>query len=455
MRRVSGAHRGGRGLVVSAVLARGALRLVRRAAINRVRGRPRPFAALAGETLAETLERLGPTFIKVGQILGTRQDLLPPQATKPLQRLYDDLPPVPDGTLEALFEAELGVSPHVAFASWDPVPVASASVATVYRAWLTDGTAVAVKVLRPGIAAVVAADLALMRRGAKIGERLPGMSLIPMRPMVEELAASLERQLDLRREAAANHRLRQALTYETAISIPPLVEQYCSSSILTMHYMPPSDHAATADGRSLLAVLGALYRMIFVEGFIHCDLHPGNLRLYAGGRAALLDFGFMAEMPSADRCAFAQFFYAMAAGDGEACAQLSLQTAAACREGLDRAAFTAEMVAIVDQVAGRTAREFSVAGFVTRLFDLMRRHGVRGTTAFTMAIVALLVLEGLAKDADVDLDFQTEARPYLFRASLAAAPRERVTSERVDALVREKLMDVSVEAAVYNGQRAV
>ena len=445
-----------RALAVLAVLVRSVMRLARRALVNNARGRPVRFGTLIGGTLVEALSQLGPTFVKVGQILGTRADLLPPGVIAALSSLYERLPPVPEGTLEDVFCAEFGLPLGDAFATWDPAPVASASVATVYRARLPDGTAVAVKVVRPGIAGLVAADLALLRRLAKISQGFPSMREIPLRAIVDELGVSLERQLDLSLEAAANRRLQAALQCEAGIIVPDLIDRYCSRSILTMEEVPAGQWTdAQATKQALLAVLGALYRMIFVEGFIHCDLHPGNLRLYSNGRAALLDFGFMAEMQTADRNAFAQFFYAMASGDGEACAELALETAAGCRRGLDRGAFEREMCAIVNDVAGKTARDFSVGRFVTRLFAVMRRHGVRGTTAFIMASVALLVLEGLAKDAGIDLDFQAEARPYLIRASLSGAPRDTATSERVDSLLREKFVDVSVATAVQDVQEAI
>lgn len=438
---------------IAGTFARGAVRFAGRAAAHWVRGRPSAVARAAGETLAETLVRLGPTFVKGGQILATRHDLLPPAAIAPLQRLYDRLPPAPPGTFEAAV-AQLGAEPREAFAEWDPVPVASASVASVYRARLSDGRPVAVKVLRPGVAQLVRTDLRLLRGAAALAERVPALRLVPVAPMVEEIAASLERQVDLRREAEANRRLSRALTHEPRVTLPALVDELSGASVLTMAFVPaaaPLDGAGA--GAALNTVLRALYRMIFVEGFVHCDLHPGNLRLHPDGRAELLDFGFMAEMPYADRLGFARFFYAMSIGDGESCADIALETAAATRAGLDRAAFTAEIVRLVDTVAGTTAREFSVARFVAGLFDAMRRHGVRGTTSFTMAIVALLVLEGLAKDAGVDLDFQAEARPYLLRASLTPAPRETAGDERVQELLREHV-DVAVAPAVHHARAA-
>lgn len=375
--------------------------------------------------LAAAIERLGPTFVKAGQILATRQDLLPRSLVGPLARLYSEQPSVPAGTLAAAFRSEFGCHLAEVFARWDERPIASASVASVYRARLPDGTEVAVKVLRPGITRIVEADLRLFRRIAGLVEKLPGARFLPLVSMVDEVGGCLRRQLDLQVEASANRRLHRTLAAERGIVVPTLIDRYCGSSILTMEFVegvvPDSLPGGRLSETELLAILRALYRMIFVDGLVHCDMHPGNLRILPDGRVALLDFGFMVELPTADRLNFTRFFYAMATGDGPACARIAVQTAAAVRPGLDYPEFTREMAAIVAEVAGETSEHFHVARFATRLFDVMRRHGIAGTTAFAMAIVALVVLEGLAKQAGIVLDFQQEARPYLLRASFRAA----------------------------------
>ncbi|MFL5540905.1 MAG: ABC1 kinase family protein [Longimicrobiaceae bacterium] len=381
-------------------------------------------AAAAGRTLAELFEALGPAYVKLGQLLGTRRDLLGEAAIRPLARLQDRLPPGPFHLVGTLFRRELGVEAGDVFAALDPEPVASASIATVYRGRLRDGREVAVKVRRPDVARRMETDLRLLRAGARLAARLPPLRLLPVVATMEELCASLERQLDFRAEAAAARRLRAALAAEPAVVVPAPVDELCGPSVLTMEFVDGL-HRRPAHGgdearAALRAAVRALYRMIFVEGFVHCDLHRGNLALLEDGRAALLDFGFMAEMEPRARAKFAEFFLALAGGDGARCARITREMALAVPPDFAYGPFEAEVAALVDSVAGASAGEFLVAAFVGRLFDIQRRHRLRGTPAFVMPILSLLVLEGIVRDEDPHLDFQREALPFVFRAALVA-----------------------------------
>ena len=160
-----------------------------------------------------------------------------------------------------------------------------------------------------------------------------------------------------------------------------------------------------------------LFRMIFAEGFVHCDMHQGNLHLLADGRAVLVDFGFIAELRRTDRIKFAEFFLALAINNGIRCARITLEIARSVPEDFPYQQFEREVAELVDAVSGASARDFQVFRFVTGMFDVQRRFRVRGTTGFMMAILSLLVFEGIAKDVDPDLDFQREAMPFVLRAS--------------------------------------
>jgi len=374
-------------------------------------------ASVAARSLAQTLERLGPTYVKLGQILGTRRDLLPDDVVVHLERLQDRLEPAPFGAVPWLFRKELGLELDDVFAKLDPVPVASASIACVYHGVLRDGTPVAVKVRRPDVARRVYLDLRLIRSSAHVLAGLPGLRGLPVLPALDEFGACLLRQVDFRLEAEANHRIRAALAEETDVLVPALVARYCSESLLTMELLPVEQAGRDPSRRpALLAALRALYRMIFLEGFVHCDLHGANLFLLSDGRAAMVDFGFMAELPAAARLQFAEFFLAMASNDGPRCALITVETAAFVPPELPYVRFEAEVCALVARAAGAAVEDFSVADFVLGLFDVQRRYRIVGTTAFTMAIVSLLVFEGLAKDVAGDLDFGREAVPFVLRA---------------------------------------
>jgi ubiquinone biosynthesis protein len=396
---------------------------VRLAAAGVARG-GEPRAGTLGRTLAELFEALGPSYVKLGQLLGTRRDLLSDDAIRHLARLQDGLAPGPFHAVPRRFREELGVEVGAVFESLDPTPVASASIATVYRGRLRDGRVVAVKVRRPGVEYVVAADLRLLRMAARVAARLPPLRLVPVVATVDDFCACLERQLDFRAEAAACRRLRAALAREPGMVIPALVDELCGESVLTMEFVEGFRSRPALGGGEARAALRtavrALYRMIFVEGCIHCDMHRGNLAFLAGGRAALLDFGFVFEAPDAARVKFAEFFLAMASGDGARCARITREMALAVPPDLDYPAFAAEITALVERVSRLKASEFLVAGFVGRLFDIQRRHGLRGTSAFVMPILSLLVLEGIVKDEEPDLDFQREARPFVLPVAVPA-----------------------------------
>ncbi|HEX8830105.1 MAG TPA: AarF/UbiB family protein [Longimicrobium sp.] len=414
-----------RAIVIAWHIITAALRMGIRLALRR-EGR----ASATGRTLAELFEALGPSYVKLGQLLSTRRDLLSEEAIRHLARLRDRLPAGPFRAVPALFRDELHREIEDVFQELDPHPVASASIASVYRGRLRDGRVVAVKVRHPGIARRMAADLRILKIGARVLARLPPLRRIPVEASVADFCGCLERQLDFRAEAAASRRLRAGLAGERAIVVPELVDELCGPSILTMEFIEGLESPPERGSRDARVAVGAavraLYQMIFVEGCVHCDLHRGNLGILQGGRAALLDFGFVAELDDRTRLSFADFFFAMGANDGARCASITRDMALFVPHDLAYREFEAEVAALVDEVSRASARDFRVADFVARLFDVQRRHRLHGTSAFVMPILSLLVLEGIVKDEYPDLDFQNEARPYVLRAIIFRSAPERL-----------------------------
>jgi ubiquinone biosynthesis protein len=412
-------------------------RLAVRAAVNGFQGRRTPFSRIVARTFVQFAERSGPTCIKIAQILSTRKDLFDDGVLEELRRLQDRVAPMPGGMVPALVRREFGVDLHSVFPEFDHQPIASASIATVYRARLRDGTPVAVKVRRPSVVRQMRGDLRLGRAIASALARLPALRLVPVLTAVDDISRCLERQLDFRLEVAAVKRLRLRLAGDAGLVLPAPIESLCSDSIITMELLGACQAEACDDAgarAALLVALRALFKMIFVEGFVHCDMHQGNLHLTADGRAVLVDFGFMAEMSTADRLQFAAFFLAVATNDWVSCVRIIRDTATLVPPRLDVAAFETDVRALVTSVSGAAARDFQVSDFVIRLFDIQRRFGIRGTSGFTMAILALLVFEGVVKERHADLDFQREALPFLIAASF-----ERVQSSA------SKFPDVSAQ----------
>jgi ubiquinone biosynthesis protein len=442
-----------RALVLGLHSFHASFRFALRIIANKFRKQRESSMRIAGRTLAGLFENLGPTYLKLGQILSTRRDLLSPAFVDELERLQDDLSPAPFDSVPGIFQQELGVKLEEVFADSSPIAIASASVSTVYAWRLRNGQKVAVKIRRPGIVRLVQADLRLLRSMGAMIAILPLFRNVPVRRALEEFFVCVERQLDFREEAKANRRIRNALRWQPRVTLPALIEELCSPSILTMEFIEefaqPPEPKGPGQRDALVAALRTLYCMIFVDGLIHCDLHHGNLRLKNDGRALLIDFGFVGEMQTADQEKFAEFFYGISANKGARCAELIIETALFTSKKLNYPKFEAEMIALVKSVSGKSASEFKVADFVVRLFNVQRRNGIVGTTASVMAIASLLIMEGIAKDIYPDLDFQRESFPFLIGALVSSKGKttERKEPKREGAHDRnQRVVPVPAEA---------
>ena len=289
------------------------------AAVAARRGRPAARRELARQATRLVI-RLGPTFVKAGQILGTRRDVLPPMLCDELSALRDDVPPLSQRRSQAALAEVYGAELDSVFASVDYVAVAAGSVACVYRATLRDGADVAVKLRRPGIGPLMAADLALVRHGAAVVARLRAFRGVPVRELVDNLCEAVLGQLDFDREADSLERMRANLAVLSRVRVPRVRPDASRSACIVMDYVPDLD--VTTGGRcSVVArrefaasTLNVMYQMLFVNGFVHCDLHPGNLYFLSTGRVVVLDAGFSVQLSDTMRRLFADFFLNMSIG---------------------------------------------------------------------------------------------------------------------------------------------
>jgi ubiquinone biosynthesis protein len=414
-------------LEIAAYLLGESIRFMWRLLLNKLRRRSCSRRALLGQALAELCDSLGATFIKIGQILSTRCDLLPPEVIQPLIRLQDCTRPFAFRSVPTIIKAEFGRSLTEIFAEFEQKPLSSASVASVYQARLQNGQKVAVKIRRPDVVRKVRNDLRIMRLMARGLARLPAMKLVPVVDMIDEFGRVIERQLDFRLEAMNNRQFQEHFSQNDQVLIPALVEEYCSEAVLSMEFLEGLVRSDQLDWEeseyqeSLKTGLRALYSMIFLKGFIHCDMHPGNFYFRKGGDVIILDMGFVASLNQNDRYQFSRFFFGIARNNGKDCARILYETASYKTMNFNRDAFNQAVIDLIDRSAGSNAAEFQVALFASQLFDIQRRHGLRGSTNFTMAILSLLVFEGIAKQFYPHLDFQSEARPFLVRALLQRA----------------------------------
>jgi len=376
----------------------------------------------AGRALVHLAASLGATFIKVGQIASTRMDLLPGPLREELTALQDRVPPFPFETVRAIVEHDFGRPLDTLFDSFDPVPVAAASVAQVHRARLHgSGASVAVKVRRPDILEKVGLDRSILLFVSRTLERaVPSLRLISLEGAMREFCRAVEEQLHLEREAEHNRRFQANFAQDPDVHFPRLVPELCSDSVLTMEFIEGvREEDLEARGvdvhRVVEAGMRAVCRMIFLHGFVHADLHPGNLRFVPPGRIVLLDLGLVGELVDADRTNTARLLFAFATGDGATVARL-FHDNAPYRATRDYAAYEREIVELVDNVRKRGLGNLQVTVEIGRIFDVLRRHRIQARSHMTMVNLALMTAEGLGKRLAPELSLTDEALPYLAEA---------------------------------------
>ncbi|SNS50027.1 ABC1 kinase family protein [Actinomadura mexicana] len=377
---------------------------------------------LAAE-LARLMERLGGAFVKAGQILGTRVDLVGETVATALGRLHDSVEPMaPEEALRTI-RAGLGLIPPEFVRAVGGPSVAGGSIACVYRAE-RGGRAVAVKVRRPGVGAAIAADMAVLRAAAVVAARLPALRRVPFMEIVDQVGDCLMAQLDFGAEAANLRRLHDDLAEMPGVVVPRPVPELSGDGVIAMEFIEGLDRGAiealparVREGQ-ITSLVHAVYRMLFVEGFIHIDLHQGNTYFMPDGTVVLLDAGLVFRMSPEARERFTGFFAGMIRGDGEVCADILLSTVRRTDPETDIAAFRAEVSDLVVRNVGVVARDFDLPAFCLDLFDLQRKHRLYAEPEFIFPMLCLLTLQGLVKRYHPMMDFQLEAAPFVMHGLL-------------------------------------
>lgn len=396
----------------------------------RIEAPPLPRVQRAvGRALVRLAASLGATFIKVGQIASTRADLVPFPLREELTALQDRVPPFPFEIVRATVEADFGCPLETLFASFDATPVAAASVAQVHRARLPgSGEIVAVKVRRPDILEKVRLDRSILLFVSRGLERLiPSLRLISLEGAMREFCRAVEEQIHLSNEAEHNRRFRRNFADDPDVHFPHLVPELCSDAVLTMEFIEGiREEELEARGievhRVVEAGMRAVCRMIFLHGFVHSDLHPGNLRFRPPHQIVLLDLGLVGALADADRVTTARLLFAFATGDGKTVARLFYDNAPH-RGTLDYAAYEAEILTLVEDVRRRGLAKLQVTVEIGRIFDILRRHRIQARSHMTMVNLALMTAEGLGKRLAPDLSLTDEALPYLAEALGLPDPR--------------------------------
>ena len=385
------------------------------------RGAPR------ARRLREALETLGPIFVKFGQVLSTRRDLLPLDIADELARLQDQVPPFPSGLAVAEIERSLGKPLAELFGSFQEQPVASASIAQVHLATLHDGREVAVKVLRPRVEEEIAKDLALLETAAALIERRwsQGRRLKP-REVVAEFARHLDEELDLMREAGNASQLRRNFEGSALLAVPEVHWDLCSQRVMVMqrmHGTPISQVQALRDKGIDLPALARtgveiFFTQVFRDGFFHADMHPGNILVATEGemrgRYVALDFGIMGTLTDVDKNYLAQNFLAFFNRDYRRVAQAHLDAGWA-PAGTRIDAFEAAIRSVCEPIFARPLKEIFFGKLLLRLFQTSRRFNVEIQPQLVLLQKTLLNIEGLGRELDPELDLWRTAKPYLER----------------------------------------
>ncbi len=373
------------------------------------------------ERLRLTLERLGPTFVKAGQMVALRPDYVPLEYAEALRDLHTRAAPFAPAEAAAIVEAELGAPLAALYAEFEREPFAAASLSQVHRARLGDGRRVAVKVQRPGITGQVECDLALLATLARRFERLQPAS-IAFRPTeaVAELAEYTRRELDFRREARTAERLRHLFAGDDRIVIPAVISDRSSARVLTMELLEGLPPAPAADLRragldpaaGLRAGAAAMLRQIFEFGLFHADPHPGNLLFLPGDRIGFIDFGMFGRLDPIERRRMAIIFWALVEGDYEAVGGQLLRMSELL-PGADSAGFRAALADTVEEWFEGRATDFSIARLLLHELALGARHGIVFPRGLMLLARALVSLEATAMIVEPQLDLAELARPLL------------------------------------------
>ncbi len=374
-----------------------------------------------GLRLRLALETLGPIFVKFGQMLSTRRDLMPPDLADELARLQDQVPPFPSSQAIAQLEATYGKPLSKVFKSFDETPIASASVAQVHFAVLPDGRDAAVKILRPGIARVIEHDIALLNICAELIERLweDGRRLKP-RKVIEEFDKYLRDELDLMREASCASQLKRNFANSPLLVVPEVYWDFCSTEVMVMQRMygiPISQVSALREAGIDIPRLAAngveiFYSQVFRDGFFHADMHPGNVQVALDGRYIALDFGIMGTLTDSDKHYLAQNFIAFFRRDYKRVAEVHIESGwAPADTRVDE--LEGAIRAVCEPIFDKPLREVSFGRVLLRLFQTSRRFGIEVQPQLVLLQKTLLNIEGLGLQLDPELDLWKTAKPWL------------------------------------------
>lgn len=378
-----------------------------------------------GEALRKTLEELGPIFIKFGQALSTRPDILPPDIALELCKLQDKVPPFASAKALAIVEAAFGQSAFQVFAQFDPIPLASASMAQVHAATLKTGEAVVVKILRPNMRKIIEKDLSIMHTIANLADRYWADSKrLKPKEIVQEFEHNLIDELDLQREAANAGQLRRNFHNSPLLYIPEVFWDYTRENVMVMEriYGIPVSDITTLQERGInikkLAERGVeiFFTQVFRDCFFHADMHPGNIFVSPlhpnDPQYICIDFGIIGTLNDSDKRYLAENLYAFFNRDYRRVAQLHVESGWVARDTRIEE-FESAIRTVCEPIFEKPLKDISFAQVVLRLFQVARRFQMEVQPQLVLLQKTLLAIEGLGRQLYPELDLWVTAKPFL------------------------------------------
>ncbi|MCX5739118.1 MAG: AarF/UbiB family protein, partial [Proteobacteria bacterium] len=378
------------------------------------------------ERIRMAFEELGPTFVKLGQILATRPDLIPMTLIVELRKLQDAVPPFGSAAARNQIESALGRPIAELFAEFDDAPIAAASIAQVHRARLFSGEEVAVKVRRPGLEQVIGTDLEILRGLASLlEENAPELRAYAPTEIVEEFARAITLEIDLSNEASNMQRFARNFAGDPKVHVPQLFETHSKPAVLTMEFVrgiKAKDIAgldAAGIDRRKLAAGGVEFclRQVFDHGFFHADPHPGNLFVLPGEVIVPIDMGMMGVLEPELVDALLELLVGILLRDAEKIARLFARLEL-IDDRVDRVRLRRDIAALLERYASLPIGQVDVAALIGSLFEVLQRHRVRVPPELLLMGKALATVDGMARDLDPTLDPIEAVRPYVLKTWL-------------------------------------
>ena len=424
------------------------LRLERTVALGRrLRpwGRRHPAPGTRAQRLRQAFEELGPSFVKFGQMLSTRPDLLPGELVDELARLQDSVPPLAPGVAETTIEAELGRPISEIFSEFESDPVAAASIAQVHRARLRTGEQVAVKVRRPGIASTIDQDLAILWFLARLADRyLPDADLYQPQTLVAEFARAIRREQDMAREGRTLERVARNFEGDPMLHLPRVFWPQTSNGVLTMEYVNGTKVLDALNGGAaydlrLIARRGAevLLKQVLRDGLFHADPHPANVFVLPGNVVCLLDFGCVGHIDRTLREALATLLEGVVREDPEKLAQAILSIGKPL-EPIDAGQFQRDIAELIDSYAGVQLDHLSISSLLQDAVATMRRYRLQCPSDLMLLVRAFVSVEGVGRRLDPAFNMIEHARPVV-----AGLLRDRLSPGAVASRVADMGRDMA------------